>query len=216
MTEDAIESEVHALLGSPGVSTMESTVVGNTSEPSLRTKRRQLIFDTVESRREVMGEHLRFIVSDGSSQFFQDDARCWEVYRNLGVPFTRIVPDQGSDAQVMAVLGVSASTLETRFREFLTRLNEARQPALPLASPPADNAAEMLKVLLALMKENAEVKGQLSGLIGKLEGKSGAPETATLNETMETAKKSMEAVNAYTGLWSEIYTATKAVLDLLS
>lgn len=49
-----------------------------------------------------------------------------------------------------------------------------------------------------------------------LEGKTSAPKTATLNETMETAKKGMDTVNAYTGLWSQIYTATKTLLDILS
>jgi nucleoside phosphorylase len=215
MTDDALESEVHALLGSPGGDFSISSDASQQGEPSMRAKRRQLIADTVEQRREVTGERYRFIVSNGDSWFAQDDAKCQEVYRDLGVPFARIVPGQVTDTDVIAVLGVSAGTMETRLREFLGYLNQARLPVAALPVSPANDATEMLKVLLALMKENADVKAQLSGPIEKLEVKSGVPVPATLNETLETAKKGMETVNAYTGLWGQIYTATKALLDLL-
>lgn len=216
MTEQALADELETRLGDPYVGAR--TRAGNHSNPVLddTAARNAHIHLTVTQRKMVFNEHFRFIASHGESASTQDDAKCEEMFRKLGVPFARVASGAVDDAKVVGLMGVTSSTLETLFRQFLNLLDHSKQPLKPDPAAPATNTAEMLKVLLALMKENEAVKAQLSGAIEKLEVKTGAPATATLNETMETARKGMETANAYTGLWGQIHTATKAVLDLLS
>lgn len=216
MTEQALADELETRLGGPNLPA--SALTGNSANGILddSAARNDHIRFLVRQNRAVHNKHFRFIVSHGASGFAQDDARCEEMFRKLGVPFARVAPGAADAANVEKVFGVTSRVFETLFLQFLTLLNQAKQPLKPVPSAPATNTAEMLKVLLALMKENQAVKAQLSGAIEMLEGKTSAPKTATLNETMETAKKGMDTVNAYTGLWSQIYSATKTLLDILS
>ena len=215
MNEQALANELETRLG--GQNLPAGVPTGNSANGSFddSAARNDHIRFLVRQNREVHNKHFRFIVSHGESGFAQDDARCEEMFRKLGVPFARVVPGAADAANVEKVFGVTSRVLESLFRQFLDLLNQAKQTLRPEPSAPAANAAEMLQVLLALMKENEAVKAQLTGPIEKLEAKSGAPKTATLSETMETAKKSMETVNAYTGLWGQIYAATRTLLDIL-
>ena len=137
------------------------------------------------------------------------------MFRKLGVPFARVAPGAVDDANVEKLMGVTSSTLETLFRQFLKLLYQANQPLKPEPSAANPKMDELVKVLLSLLKENEAVKAQLSSAVEKLEGNKAAPESATLKEVMDMAKKGQEGVTAYADVWSRIYTATRTLLDFL-
>jgi hypothetical protein len=83
----------------------------------------------VKQNQAVFARFFRFIVSNPDSTFFQDDAKVAEVYAKLGIPVTRIVPDDKVDVKQM--LGVSLTELDDLFMQFLELLDAAKRPASP-------------------------------------------------------------------------------------
>ena len=107
-------------------------MVGKLLTPAQRKYFCDHIRADVEQQRELFNKCFRFIVSRNNAGPLQDDATCSLMYQSLGIPITRVGLDQ--PVAVEALLGVSVSSIERYFSQFLEILNQSRQ-AVPSPSP---------------------------------------------------------------------------------
>jgi hypothetical protein len=79
----------------------------------------------VKQNATVKSRHFRFILSNGASEFFDDEAKCTQLYADLGIPMTKIVADTPSG--FADVFSVDAQTFYDLFMQILEAIADSKQ-----------------------------------------------------------------------------------------
>ncbi len=79
----------------------------------------------VKQNANVKSRHFRFILSNSASEFFDDEAKCSQLYADLGIPMTKIVADTPSG--FADVFSVPAQQFHDLFIQLLEAIGDSKQ-----------------------------------------------------------------------------------------